>query len=144
METIETKAMCLIEHNGRLLVCEGYDKVKKEKFFRIIGGGINFGEKAEDALRREVREELDSGLENLRFLTVIEDIFTYAGEMGHEITFLYKGDLTNKDIYTKESIPILDNPDDFPAQWVPISDVIEDKVILYPSFDYKKLFSGLF
>jgi len=137
------KVMCLVEHKGRLLLCKGYDHVKKEIFFRILGGGVNFGEKVEDALRREMKEELNSDLENLRFLTVIENIFTYEGEKGHEITFLYKGDLANEDIYEKKSIPI-PGEYEFPAEWVSVSDILEEKIILYPSFNYKKLFSKLF
>ena len=140
---IRVKAMCLIEHKGKLLLCKGHDHVKKETFFCVIGGGVNFGEKAEDAIRREMKEELGCDMENLHFLTVIENVFTYEGERGHEITFLYKGDLSNKDIYKKDFIPLLDQ-DDFPAYWIPISDILEEKIIFYPSFDYKKLFSELF
>ena len=74
---IKVKVMCLIEHNGKLLLCNGYDSVKKEKFLRVVGGSIDFGEKAEDAVRREVKEELGSNLENLKFITVIESIFVH-------------------------------------------------------------------
>jgi len=136
------KAMCLIEHNGKLLLNKGYDSVKNETFFRIIGGGINFGEKSEEAVRREVREELNSEIENPHFLTVIENIFIYEEEKGHEVTLLYKADLLNKGIYKKESIPT-DN-ERFPAEWVSISNILKGKAILYPLFDYKKLFSELF
>lgn len=141
---IRVKAMCLIEHKGKLLLCNGYDSVKKEKFLRVIGGSIDFGEKAEDAVRREVEEELGSNLENLKFITVVEGIFVHEGEKKHEVIFLYKGDLTNKDIYNTNTVPILDHEEDWKnAEWIPISDILKDKVILYPSFDYKKLFSEL-
>ncbi len=142
---IRVSAMCLIEHKGKLLLCNGYDSVKKEKFLRVIGGGVDFGEKAEDAVRREVKEELGSDLENLKFITVLENVFVYKGERGHEVVFLYKGDLTNKDIYNAEKVPILDRQDDFrDTEWISISDVLENKVILYPPFNYKKFFSELF
>ena len=141
---IRVKAMCLIEHNGKLLLCNGYDSVKKEKFLRLVGGSIDFGEMAEDAVRREVKEELGSNLENLKFITVIESIFVHEGEKGHEVIFLYKGDLTNKDIYNTEKVPILDRREDWKdAEWIPISDILEKKTIFYPSFNYKKLFSKL-
>lgn len=139
---IMVKAMCLIEHEGKLLLCKGYDKVKKETFFRVIGGTVNFGEKCEEAVRREIREELNYEIENLRFITVIENIFTYEREEGHEIVFLYKGDLSNKEIYKKKIIHIPD-AEDFPVEWVPISDILEEKVKLYPAFNYRELFSSL-
>lgn len=131
--------MCLVERDGKLLLCKGYDKVKNETFFRFIGGTVNFGENTEEAVRREIKEELDSDIENLHFLTVIESIFTYEGKKSHEIVFLYKGDLYSQEIYKKKFIPIAD-AEEFPAEWVPISDVLEGKVILYPSFNYRKLF----
>lgn len=141
---IKVKVMCLIEHNGKLLLCNGYDSVKKEKFLRVVGGSIDFGEKAEDAVRREVKEELGSNLENLKFITVIESIFVHEGKKGHEVIFLYKGDLVNKDIYNTEKVPILDRREDWKdAEWIPISDILEKKTIFYPSFNYKKLFSEL-
>ena len=134
------KALCIIEQGRKLLLCKSYDNVKKEIFFRFVGGTVNFGEKSEEALRREIRGELNSEIENLKFITVIENIFTYEGRKKHEICFLYKGDLARKDLYYKNVIPILDHKG-FPAELVPISDILEGKIILYPIFNYKELFS---
>ena len=139
---IVVKALCIIEQGRKLLLCKSYDNVKKEIFFRFVGGTVNFGEKSEEALRREIREELNSEIENLKFITVIENIFTYEGRKKHEICFLYKGDLARKDLYYKNVIPILDHKG-FPAEWVSISDILGGKVMLYPSFNYKELFSKL-
>ena len=93
------KALLVIGYKDKLLLNKGYDNVKKETFFRFVGGSLNFGEKADEAMRREIKEELNSEIENLQFLTVVENIFTYEGEKEHEITFLYKGDLSNKNIH---------------------------------------------
>jgi len=131
------KTLCIIEKDGKLLACKGYDSVKKETYFRLVGGTVNFGEGTEKALRREIKEELDSEIENLQFLTVVENIFTYEREAGHEICFIYKGDLSNKEVYKKNYIPI--DVDDFPAEWVPISEILSGKIKLYPAFDYKKI-----
>ena len=134
--------MCIIEQGGKLLLCKSYDNIKKEIFFRFVGGAVNFGEKSEEALRREIKEELNSEIENLKFISVVENIFTYEGRKKHEICFLFKGDLVNKDLYYKNVISILDHKG-FPAEWVSISDILEGKIILYPSFNYKELFSKL-
>jgi 8-oxo-dGTP pyrophosphatase MutT (NUDIX family) len=40
------------------LVAHGHDSVKSEDFYRPLGGGIEFGELSEAALRREIKEEL--------------------------------------------------------------------------------------
>ena len=135
---IAIKALLVIKHKGKLLLNKGQDSVKKETFYRFVGGSVKFGETAEKALRREIKEELNSEIENLKFLRVIENIFTYEGEKCHEIIFLYQGDLANKDIYQKEKIPI--DVNGFPAEWVSISDILEGKIILYPTFNYKQLF----
>ena len=136
---IIAKALCIFKKEGKILLCKGYDSVKKETFYRIVGGTLNFGEKAEEAIRREIIEELNSEIENLEFITVVENIFTFEGKAGHEICFIYKGDLTNRKIYKKKHIPI--NDEGFPTEWVSISDILTGKVILYPEFDYQKLFS---
>lgn len=54
------------------------------------------------------REELLCEIENLEFVKLIENIFTYNGEQGHQITFLYKGNLANKNLYKQEKIVVHD------------------------------------
>ena len=44
--------------NGKLLVGEGYDKIKDQTFYRCLGGGIEFLEKSDEALKREFKEEI--------------------------------------------------------------------------------------
>lgn len=48
----------IAQKDNKILVSEGYDKIKKEIFYRCIGGGIEFLEKSKDALKREFKEEL--------------------------------------------------------------------------------------
>ena len=49
--------ICLITHQDRMLVFEGH-KDDGSVYYRPLGGGIEFGEKAVDAAVREVEEEL--------------------------------------------------------------------------------------
>lgn len=132
---IEVKAMCAFLRDGKeILVGYGYDTVKQENFGRIIGGGMEFGETAEEAVRREVREELRCEIENLRFVKLVENIFTYNGQDGHQIIFLYKGDLANKELYSQEEIQVEDTTS-FKARWLPLSEVASGTVKLYPQCD---------
>ncbi len=132
---IEAKAICIIVRNNKeVLVGMGYDEIKQEHFGRMVGGGMNFGETGEEGVRREIREELHSELENLTFITIVENIFSYDGNDRHQIIFLYKGDLVNKDLYAMEKIPIVDTTS-FDAVWLPFQDVKDGKVKLYPQFD---------
>ena len=59
MSTIRPIVIGVAIRNDRVLAIEGFDAHKGEHFFRPPGGGIEFGETSEGALRREFREELD-------------------------------------------------------------------------------------
>ena len=71
MKNIEICVRAIIESRGRILVC--WHKEKKYYFFP--GGHVDFGETAEVALIRELREELDIVVKKLSFIGVIENIY---------------------------------------------------------------------
>jgi ADP-ribose pyrophosphatase YjhB (NUDIX family) len=101
---IRPLAICLFRNNDRILVGEGNDPVKRETFYRPLGGGIEFGERAEDALRRELREEIGAEVESIRYLFTLENIFTFNGEMGHEIVMVFDARFTDAALYAQETI----------------------------------------
>jgi ADP-ribose pyrophosphatase YjhB (NUDIX family) len=59
-------------------------------FHRPLGGGIEFGERAAEAARRELREELALELVSLTLLGVIENLFTFRDVPHHEICFVFE------------------------------------------------------
>lgn len=134
-QKIRIKAMCLFLHKGRTLASKGFDEKRNETFYRVIGGTVDFREKSEDGVRREIREELGCEIENLELHKVIENIFEYNGNWGHEIVFLYKGDLSNKELYEQEKIHIVEPYAEFDAEWIPIEDIRSGKSILYPALN---------
>jgi ADP-ribose pyrophosphatase YjhB (NUDIX family) len=129
---IKPKAFGIIKNQDRLLVFRGYDSKKGEVFYRLLGGGIEFGETGEQALRREFQEELATDLENVKYLTITENIFTYEGEAGHEIVLVFTADLANKDLYQKGSMSILDSKEKHTVSWQKIDDFKSGRLILYP------------
>lgn len=82
---IRPLTLCLIKYQDKILVGEGFDSKKNEVFYRPLGGGIDFGETGEEALIREFHEELAADLENVKYITTLENIYTYNGDPGHEI-----------------------------------------------------------
>ena len=137
---ISVKAMCVISRNGKeVLAGIGRDDVKGEDFGRIIGGKVEFGETAEVALRREFQEELNTDLEDISFIEIFENIFTYNGQHGHEIVFAYKGNLADKSLYQKDIMKVEDGGQKFDVKWVPLDDVYSGKIKLYPELDYKTI-----
>jgi ADP-ribose pyrophosphatase YjhB (NUDIX family) len=128
---IRPTVLAVIRRNDDLLVFEGHDSVKQQTFYRPLGGGIEFGETAESALRRELREELAVELGEVELLQVVENIFQYEGGSGHEIVFLYAAEVADPAFYDREHLgTVLDSGST--VLWLPVKDVVEGNAILYP------------
>lgn len=130
---IRPVALCVFRSNNRILVSEGYDAQKQEKFYRPLGGGVEFGEYSWDAIRREIREELGEEIQNLTFIGPAENVFEYDGQPGHEIIFVFEAEFVNPALYRQEVIRGTED-DNTPirAIWKPIADFKRNKAILYP------------
>lgn len=101
---IRAIALCVFHHEGRILVFEGYDSVKRTHFFRPLGGGIEPGETSRTAVAREIAEELGLQSTDFKFLGVFECIFTLHGEPKHEIMFVYDGRFVEASVYAKAEL----------------------------------------
>jgi ADP-ribose pyrophosphatase YjhB (NUDIX family) len=89
MPTIRNLAVGLPVRDGHVLVSDATDSTKGEVFHRALGGGIEFGETADTAVRREFVEELGVSLTTVQLLGVVENIFDYEGVPGHEIVHVF-------------------------------------------------------
>lgn len=96
---IRPLAICVFLHQNRILVAEGYDPKKDQTFYRPLGGGIEFGERSEETARREIMEELNAEVADLKYLGTLENIFIFNGQPGHEIVQIYDGRLVNSGLY---------------------------------------------
>lgn len=105
---IRPLALAIIRKDDKVMVQVGFDSKKNEKFYRLPGGGIEFGETGIVALEREFKEEFDSGLNNMEFLGLLENIFIYEGNPGHELVMVYSADLIKESLYDEKEIKILD------------------------------------
>ena len=112
-------AVCLFRHDNRILVSEGFDSVKQDYYYRPLGGGIEYGETSRAAVAREIREELGAEIENVRLLGVVENIFVYRGEQGHEIVFVFNAEFVDKSLYRLDEIDGYEQEADvrFKAKW---------------------------
>jgi ADP-ribose pyrophosphatase YjhB (NUDIX family) len=98
---IRTKAMAVLLNEARThhAVIRFTDSTREPRHFhRLVGGGVELGERSVDAVVREIGEELGTTLHEPRLLGVIENIFMYEAESGHEIVFVYAGELADQDL----------------------------------------------
>ncbi len=101
---IRPLAICVFHRDGRILVNEAVDNVARTRYFRPLGGGIEFGERAISAAEREIREELGAEITELQLLGTLENIFTHQGQPGHEIVFVFDGRFRNEALYSKSHL----------------------------------------
>jgi 8-oxo-dGTP pyrophosphatase MutT (NUDIX family) len=125
MREAEIRAIALgvFQKDSKILVFEGFDPIKNQYFYRPLGGGIEFGEYSQNASIREMREELGAEVAELEYIGVLENIFIYNSQTGHEIVFLYGGIFTDPTIYTNG--PVQAHEDDgqpIKAMWKSLAD----------------------
>ena len=108
MPHIRPIAICVFQHQDKILVFEEYDFIKKQTFYRPLGGGIEFGETSEEAIRREMMEEMNVEVTNLKYLGTLENIFVFNGKTGHEIVQVYDGRLVNSGMYEQAEMSALE------------------------------------
>ncbi|MBL7156388.1 MAG: NUDIX domain-containing protein [Candidatus Pacebacteria bacterium] len=75
----------IIQDDDRILVCKRKDK----DYYFFPGGHIDFGESAESALVRELKEELNISIKKLSFIGTVENIFIQDNEKHHEINLVF-------------------------------------------------------
>jgi 8-oxo-dGTP pyrophosphatase MutT (NUDIX family) len=128
-------AICVFSRNGRILVAEGFDPVKQQAFYRPLGGAIEFGEPGAATIARELREELGTTVARLRYIGTLENIFIYAGEMGHEIVLVFDGELADPYLYDQESLEGIESDgSQFRTVWLRLSDCLNPRIPpLYPT-----------
>ncbi|WP_436910684.1 NUDIX hydrolase [Halosimplex marinum] len=115
---------------GEVLLSRLYDD--GEPFYRPIGGAIEFGESSDEALAREFDEELGVEVVEAELLETLENSFTFDGQRGHEIWFLYEVALAESWPYERDEFEG-EEPEigeTYEAVWKPV-DALDD-VTVYP------------
>jgi 8-oxo-dGTP pyrophosphatase MutT (NUDIX family) len=132
-EAIRTIAICVFRNGDRILVAEGVDSVKQQSFYRPLGGMIEFGERSEETIRRELMEEINAEVGDLRYLGLLENIFVYEAERGHEIVLIYDGKFVDPSLYEKTVIFGDELGSPIRAIWITLSELGPQKPPLYPA-----------
>lgn len=136
MKAITVKVMCVIRHEGKLLLHRGVDDANGEAFLRPFGGHVEFGETGEEAIRREIKEETGADITDVRLWEVKENLFTYHCEPAHEIIFFYEGKITDESVLSKQTFSFTDGGRTIEAGWFSKEDVERENISIYPPFPY--------
>ena len=114
---IRPLSICVFRHQNKILVFEGYDSKKNQTFYRPLGGGIEFGERSDETVQREIMEELNAEVADLKYLGTFENIFVFNGNPGHEIIQIYDGQLVNSGLYEQAEISGHEAEESFRVLW---------------------------
>jgi len=88
------------------------------------GGGVDFLEPVQDAVRREMREEVGVDVSDLRYVGMFESLGeTPDGTPAHEISLVYEVATDDAAIYQQDVVAIDDNGSPFTAVWIRVADV---------------------
>lgn len=130
---VRVKVFGVIRRGSQLLLSFAIDPDTGGRYGRLLGGGIEPGERAADALRREFQEEIGAELTNLRRLGVVENIFTWQGRLHHEVIFVFAADFADGALYGCDSFVVNEAGCDGPALWVDLQRVLTGDVTVYPA-----------
>ncbi len=112
----------LVQDGDRLFVSESFDAVNHQPYYRVLGGGIEFGERSLDALKREFREEIQAELTNIEYLCCLENLFVCDGKPGHEFVQLYRCDFADPKFYAMERVLVQEGSQTIFAYWIAIDE----------------------
>ncbi len=83
----------IIIHNNKILTHRDINK----DHYCLPGGRIEIGETSEQAIKREIKEELGKDVEIIEYKSTIENFFEFENNKYHEIYFLYKIEFVNEE-----------------------------------------------
>jgi len=72
-------------HDGCVLL----HQAEGDSFWTLPGGRAEHGETAEETIRREMREELETDVDVVRLLWIVENFFEYDGLQHHEVALYF-------------------------------------------------------
>jgi ADP-ribose pyrophosphatase YjhB (NUDIX family) len=131
VQQIRSIVICVFRNGERMLVAEYRDPWHEGPYYRPLGGGIEFGERMQECIVREIREEIGAEIQGLEYLGVIENIYSEGGKPAHQIVFVYEARLADPRLY--RAAEVKSRVEEFAvARWKPTDDFRAERAQLYP------------
>jgi mutator protein MutT len=102
---IEVSVAAIIIKNRKVLL-EKRGKIKEGNKWCLPGGHVDYGEKAEHALKREVKEELGLITKNIKFLGYFDEIIPRINT--HALVLVYRTNISGKVKIQKKEVENFD------------------------------------
>jgi ADP-ribose pyrophosphatase YjhB (NUDIX family) len=133
-DRIRVLAIGVFRVGDRVLLARGTDPESGESFYRPLGGGVEFGERAADALTREITEELGAAIQEPRLLGVLENRFRYAGRPHHEIVFVFDARFSDPAWYERAALPVIETGAAWEdARWISLDELAAGAELVTPA-----------
>jgi len=105
---------------------------KHDDEYALPGGHVVFGETSEDALVREINEEMGIIISCERLIWVEENFWNWGRKKAHNISFYYSISLADSTGIVDDFIKVSKDNINVQFQWVPIDEL--NKITVYPHF----------
>jgi len=126
-------AIGIVRRGDELLLMVVRSDEGATKGYRPLGGSIEFGERAADALKREFVEELGLAIAEPALLTVLENLYIHHGAAGHEIVLVFEASFADPSAYRRESFSFEDGGVRNDVSWVPLARLRAGEAELFPT-----------
>ena len=140
MSSIRAKVVCVLRNADRMLLMRITDPHDGRQMLIPPGGGVEFGERLDEAVVREVFEEVGIRIPTPRRLGMVENLFSFAGKPEHELIFIYEAECPDARLCALEEVAITEsNGNIFAAHWLTLDDVAATGLQLVPDGLFERL-----
>ncbi|MCB9676636.1 MAG: NUDIX domain-containing protein [Alphaproteobacteria bacterium] len=117
---VRATSIGVVYRGDAILVMAVLDDRGDVKGWRPPGGGIELGERAADALVREIAEEIEAKARIVGSLGVMENIYDHHGTIGHEIVFVFEVELESPGLAVADAFSFRDGDFVVDVAWRPL------------------------